>query len=559
MERAKLVCTQADMTNLKNKMQKLDIVELCTRERANTNWKFYKLTNLTIFASLLKDVPKGCKDPILPEPLSKNQNVNCLTFGRNTRQPYKDNLCLFRAIALHLHGNEKLEEETSKIFNLFFNNSEEGDVSKFQAVHLNDIPKVEDLLQLNIFLYDIDLVDGELIGELCRRSIQKYEKSVKLLRYNNHICYVNALFKAFRCTTCDKFFTKTGNLERHLVTCSDRVKHIYPKNVYELRELLFEKLDAFNIPYKNEQKLFKNLTIFDFETVCVREVSYKQTETTTWIKKHVPISVSISSNLIPEPIFLCNANPHHLISSFITVFEGLATQSKAEMKWNFLEVETAIKIKLCAILEQLNQRRNRGERVSNFVDDCLVEEKEEKDLSTQFLQMQKNQLIDLQERFERYCNVLPVFGFNSAKYDINLIKSYLLPILLNERDIKPTVIKKANQIVSFKLGDIQLLDIMNFLGGATSLDSFLKAYKTKGTKGFFPYEWFDCPEKMNKEPPPYDSFFSILRNSNPLENDYNDFQNLVNSGLTTEQAVSKLRMERKPPAGAENYLFLQSI
>ena len=56
---------------------------------------------------------------------------------------------------------------------------------------MTDIPKVEDLMQLNIFFYDIDFVDGELIGELCRRSIQKYEKSVKLLRYNNHICYVN--------------------------------------------------------------------------------------------------------------------------------------------------------------------------------------------------------------------------------------------------------------------------------------------------------------------------------------------------------------------------------
>ena len=100
--------------------------------------------------------------------------------------------------------------------------------------------------------------------------------------------------------------------------------------------------------------------------------------------------------------------------------------------------------------------------------------------------MQKNQLIDLPEHFERYCKVLPVFGFNSAKYDLNLIKSYLLPILAKERDIEPKVIKKANQFVSFKFGDIKLLDIMNFLGGATSRDSFLKAYKTKETKGFFP-------------------------------------------------------------------------
>ena len=71
-----------------------------------------------------------------------------------------------------------------------------------------------------------------------------------------------------------------------------------------------------------------------------------------------------------------------------------------------------------------------------------------------------------------------MFGFNREKYDLNLIKSYSLPILVNERDIEPTVIKKANQFFSFKFGVFQLMDIMNFLGGATSFDSFLKAYKT---------------------------------------------------------------------------------
>ena len=270
-------------------------------------------------------------------------------------------------------------------------------------------------------------MDRELIGEPCRKSIQKYEKSVKFLRYNNHICYVNninQLFKAFRCATCDTFFSKTDSLERHLVTCSDRVKHIYPKIDYELRETLFGKLNAFNIPYSNEQKLFENLAIFDFESICVKESnSYKQTETTTWIGKHVPISFSITSNLIHEPIFLCNANIHHLILSFITAPEGLATQSKAQMKLIFIEVETAIKMKLCVRLEQLNQKRNRTDTVSNFVDDCIVEQ-EEKDSSTQLMQMQKNQLIELQGHFECYCNVLPNFGFNSAKYSIILIKSY---------------------------------------------------------------------------------------------------------------------------------------
>ena len=126
---------------------------------------------------------------------------------------------------------------------------------------------------------------------------------------------------------------------------------------------------------------------------------------------------------------------------------------------------------------------------------------------TQLLRIRKNQLIDLQETLEHYCNVLPVFGFNSAKYDTNLIKSYLLPILVNEQDIEPTVIKKAYQFISFKFGDFQLLNIMNILGGATTLDSFLKANKTSEAKRFLPYEWFGHPDKTQKtELAPHDAF-----------------------------------------------------
>ena len=89
MERSKVVCTPDDITHLKKKLQKLDIVDLCKRERANTKWKFYKLTNWTFFAALVKDVPMGCEDSVLPESLLKNQNVNCFTYENNTKKPYK--------------------------------------------------------------------------------------------------------------------------------------------------------------------------------------------------------------------------------------------------------------------------------------------------------------------------------------------------------------------------------------------------------------------------------------------------------------------------------------
>ena len=81
-----------------------------------------------------------------------------------------------------------------------------------------------------------------------------------------------------------------------------------------------------------------------------------------------------------------------------------------------------------------------------------------------------------------------------------------------------TVIKKTQQFVSFKFGDVQFLDIMNFLGRTKRLDSFPKAHKTSKTNGFFPYEWFDCQQKLrNGELPLYDAFFSKFPNVYPLE------------------------------------------
>ena len=144
----------------------------------------------------------------------------------------------------------------------------------------------------------------------------------------------------------------------------------------------------------------------------------------------------------------------------------------------FVDIGTVIEIRTDENLETPSQRHYQRGQVLEAAGVCFQEDSDDSCASTQFLHLQKNQLIGLQEHLERYCNVLPVCGFNSAKFDFNLIKSYLLTILINGRDIETVVIKKANQYISSKFGDIQLLDIMNFLCGATSLDSFLKAYKT---------------------------------------------------------------------------------
>ena len=56
---------------------------------------------------------------------------------------------------------------------------------------MNAIPIVEDLLTINILLYGIYFGDGNIIGEIARRSVQKYGNTVQHLRYNNYISNVS--------------------------------------------------------------------------------------------------------------------------------------------------------------------------------------------------------------------------------------------------------------------------------------------------------------------------------------------------------------------------------
>ena len=131
---------------------------------------------------------------------------------------------------------------------------------------------------------------------------------------------------------------------------------------------LSDKLDSFGIKHLSEQKLFKSLAIVDFESICVQEETFRDTNTTTWIGKHVPISVSISSNLVEEPILLCNSDPQQLVASFIGALESLASQSKTKLKNLFPDIETTIKKELGSILEKLTHFHKRREQAD--LDDC---------------------------------------------------------------------------------------------------------------------------------------------------------------------------------------------
>ena len=133
---------------------------------------------------------------------------------------------------------------------------------------------------------------------------------------------------------------------------------------------------------------------------------------------------------------------------------------------------------------------------------------------------------------------LPVLGFNSAKYDINLILIPLMKLLKNTyenptQQLLQSVIKKTNSFMSITTERLQFLDVTNYLAPGSSYSNYLKAFNIKEAKGFFPYEYVTEYGKLSEPSlPPYEAFYSKLKGANSLG---------------------------EGEVGAENYEYLQSV
>ena len=60
---------------------------------------------------------------------------------------------------------------------------------------------------------------------------------------------------------------------------------------------------------------------------------------------------------------------------------------------------------------------------------------EDEDLEVQRLRCKLKMLSKLRQYFKNFYSTIPVFGFNSSRYDLNLIKEYLLHHLLIEKTL----------------------------------------------------------------------------------------------------------------------------
>ena len=136
--------------------------------------------------------------------------------------------------------------------------------------------------------------------------MHKYENTVRLMRYNNHVRYtinITAVCKIFPCLICNNFFIRAHNLDRQSTVINEQTRIIYLAKVNQISEKLFVHLGTVGIEKASQQKLIKVFVKFDPKSVCNLKKVFKVMKTKIWIVEQIQISVSTYPNPAKRPIF----------------------------------------------------------------------------------------------------------------------------------------------------------------------------------------------------------------------------------------------------------------
>ena len=213
-----------------NKVLKIDVADHSKRERAKTKRNFYKVTKVTSFASLLRSIPLRCKDAVLLELLLKNYTTKWLPFEKKTRKAYKDNLCLFRAVAHALYGNDLLEDETAGICSFVPSRALKEVSQKSQVLKWTKFQKLKIICGSKLFCKSSKQLTDNSIVEV-------FANMTKMSSfYGTVITFATSATPTKSSKLSDAgvvtlVFAKIGNQGTHLVNCSDCEKNVYTKNV----------------------------------------------------------------------------------------------------------------------------------------------------------------------------------------------------------------------------------------------------------------------------------------------------------------------------------------
>ena len=273
--------------------------------------------------------------------------------------------------------------------------------------------------------------------------------------------------------SADQRYAKTIELEKKMKEQGFKIVSVWECEKPELKKKRFCK----------KFRPYPYFIVYDFEAIC-QKINEKQTDELEITAKHIPVSVAINDNLTKKPSFIVEEDPKELVERFVVELLKRARQIEGK-------VESANYV--LGVRRKMNED-DKGDQYGGY----LINEARVK-LSK-----------ETAKSYVNWVKQVPVFGFNSGRYDINMIKEYFVENLTSLSDVN--VAKKENSYMFLSTPNFKFLDIKNFLAPGLSYDAWCRAYGCELQKLAFPYEWFDSFEKLNHiGPVKYEEFYSSLK------------------------------------------------
>ena len=273
--------------------------------------------------------------------------------------------------------------------------------------------------------------------------------------------------------SADQRYAKTIELEKKMKEQGFKIVSVWECEKPELKKKRFCK----------KFRPYPYFIVYDFEAIC-QKINEKQTDELEITAKHIPVSVAINDNLTKKPSFIVEEDPKKLNKKFVVELLKRARQIE-ETVW--------LSNPVLGVYKKFNED-DQGEQYGGY----LINEARVK-LSK-----------ETAKSYVNWVKQVPVFGFNSGRYDINMIKEYFVENLTSLSDVN--VAKKENSYMFLSTPNFKFLDIKNFLAPGLSYDAWCRAYGCELKKLAFPYEWFDSFKKLNHiGPVKYEEFYSSLK------------------------------------------------
>ena len=494
LEEPALITNRDDFDRFLARIQESDILQWAVAQRPNSDWICEMVTNATFFLNRIDDHPIGCVGINLPDYVKNNKAIVGLEKDRYRKTTYNDNLCLFRCLALHL-GREAAA---------LYAEYTDTPVHDFAGVTLDDLSKIEATFDVNVCVYKLVPTGNEKTkAEIVRRSLCSYAQTIYLNLYETHFSYIkdiNTYCHSWRCRNCETSLWKCPyDLHRHERTCTEGIKRVYKGGVYHPTPSIFQRLDDEGITVPEALRFYPFRATFDFECFFDRDNVPADSDKVHWIARHVPLSVSLASNvpgLEPAQCYVTDGDSDKLVADMMSHLHAVSDAAFESLKPSYESV--------------LNELEARKEAWDDAESEANAEEEEESSKTNPFN--------TLAGELHDWLHQLPVIGFNSGKYDLNMIKRSFVPLLISNN---AAVIKRQNTFMCLSTTKLKFVDICNYLAPGVSYAKYLTAYGCELGKGHFPYEYMDDLQKLeDRVLPPQAAFYSQLRNEGISVADY---------------------------------------